>query len=66
MKDRITCDKVNAIYDFIKQSDSVHFHICYATDEEKVVIYYKRNNLNYNTNEYSWDTSKNIFDRREL
>lgn len=66
MKDSIPYDKVNAIYDFIKQSDSIHFSTVYATDEEKVVIYHKRNNLDYNTNEYPWDTSKNIFHKREF
>jgi len=66
MKDSIPYDKVNAIYDFIKQSDSIHFSTAYATDEEKVVIYHKRNNLDYNTDEYPWDTSKNIFHKREF
>lgn len=66
MKDSIPFDKVKAIDDFIKESDSIYFSTAYATDEEKVVIYHKRNNLDFNTNEYTWDTSKNIFHKREF
>lgn len=64
MKDSIPFDKIMEIKRLITNKDSVYFDISEATDEEKVVIYHKKNNLKYNTEDNPWDTSRNIFIKR--
>ncbi len=65
MSDSIPFKKIKEIKRLITKKDSVYFDICEATDEEKVVIFHKMNNLNYNTEDYPWDTSRNILIKRE-
>lgn len=65
MIDSIPYKKIKEVQRLITKTDSVNFAICKATDEEKVVIFHKKNNLKYNTEDYAWDTSRNIFIKRE-